>query len=240
MVTPSSRGKGRILIVDDEPKVINLLREVLGATGYEIKCAASGGSAVQMAALEQPDLVLLDIILPGEYDGYQVAGRLREFSEVPIIMLTAKAREADLLHGFEMGVDDYITKPFSSKELLARIQAVLKRCQERNSASVQAEIVCGDLGIDLARRRVTVAGDEIYLTPTEYNLLYELATHCNQVLFHEQLLIAVWGAEYRNDIDYLRSYIHFLRKKLEIDPADPKLIVSIPGVGYMLAAPDPN
>jgi two-component system KDP operon response regulator KdpE len=230
---------GRILVVDDEPKVIHLLREVLSATGYEVLAAFSGENAVEKAALEQPDLILLDILLPGKLDGYQVAKRLREFSDVPIIMLTAKAREVDLLSGFEVGVDDYITKPFSSKELIVRIRAVLKRCQEKQTLNAPAEIVCGDLRINLARRRVTVDTREVYLTPTEYNLLHELAIHGNQVLFHEQLLTEVWGPEYRNDIDYLRSYIHNLRKKLEVDPTNPKLIVSSPGVGYMLVLTEP-
>ena len=121
------KGHLRILIVDDEPRVINLVREVLNATGFDVIAACSGESAIELAALEQPDLILLDIILPGALDGYQVAKRLHEFSDVPIIMLTAKVREVDMLHGFEVGADDYITKPFSSKELLARVQAVLKR-----------------------------------------------------------------------------------------------------------------
>jgi two-component system KDP operon response regulator KdpE len=233
-----SNRQPRILIVDDEPRVINLVREVLSATGFEVIAACSGESAIECTALEQPDLILLDIILPGELDGYQVAKRLREFSNVPIIMLTAKVREVDMLHGFETGADDYITKPFSSKELLARIQAVLKRSNTVKEQNVAPEIVCGDLRIDLARRQVYLDGHEIYLTPTEYNLLYELVTHPNQVLFHDYLLTKVWGAEYRDDVDYLRSYIHYLRKKIEIDSSKPKLIISSPGVGYMFEIPD--
>jgi two-component system KDP operon response regulator KdpE len=230
----STKNKIKILVVDDEPRVINLVREVLSAAGYKVLTAFSGEQAIETAALEQPDLVLLDIILPGVIDGYQVAQRLREFSDVPIIMLTAKVRETDMLHGFDIGADDYITKPFSSKELLARILAVLKRCRESKSPAVQSEIVCGDLHIDLAHRQVIVGDREVRLTPTEYNLLHELAVHCNQVLFHEQLLAAVWGSEYRNDLDYLRAYIHHLRGKIEADPADPKIILRCPGVGYML------
>lgn len=234
----ASKGQSRILIVDDEPRVINLVREVLNATGFDVIAACSSESAIELAAIEQPDLILLDIILPGELDGYQVAKRLREFSNVPIIMLTAKVREVDMLHGFEVGADDYITKPFSSKELLARIHAVLKRSKAEIGQNITPEIVCGDLRIDLARRQVFIARREIYLTPTEYNLLYELATHPNQVLFHDYLLTKVWGAEYRDDVDYLRSYIHYLRKKIEIDSSRPKLIVSSPGVGYRFELPD--
>jgi two-component system KDP operon response regulator KdpE len=228
----------RILVVDDEPKLVYLVREVLTATGYEVLAAASGAHAVETVAMEQPDLVLLDLMLPGEMDGYEVARRVREFSEVPIIMLTAKVRETDLLRGFESGADDYITKPFSSKELLARVRAVLKRAQKAGTRPAQTKIACGDLGIDLARHRVSIAEQEVYLTATEYNLLYELATHSNQVLLHDQLLTAVWGPEYRDDLDYLRSYIHSLRRKLERDPAKPEMILNIPGVGYMLAVPE--
>ena len=236
MATPKSQDK--ILIVDDEPRVINLVREILIATGYDVRAACSGESAIEIAAIEQPDLILLDIILPGALDGYQVAKRLREFSNVPIIMLTAKVREVDMLHGFEVGADDYINKPFSSKELLARVQAVLKRSKVEKDQKINSEIVCGDVTINFARREVMIEDREIYLTPTEYNLLYELATHPNQVLFHDYLLTKVWGPENRDDVDYLRSYIHYLRKKLEMDSSNPKLIVSSPGVGYMFEVPD--
>jgi two-component system KDP operon response regulator KdpE len=216
------------------------VREVLTATGYEVLTAVTGERAVEMTAIEQPDLVLLDIVLTGAIDGYIVAQRIREFSNVPIIMLTAKVREYDKLHGFDVGADDYITKPFSSKELLARIRAVLKRSHGEIAKPAAAEIVCGDIRIDLARHQVSMAGREVHLTPTEYSLLHELATHCNQVLLHEQLLTAVWGSEYRNDIDYLRAYIRYLRQKIETDPANPKLIVRCPGVGYMLVCPEEN
>jgi two-component system, OmpR family, KDP operon response regulator KdpE len=231
-------SEGQILVVDDEPRLVRLVSEVLTATGYDVLAAASGDQAVEIVAMEQPDLVILDIVLLGSTDGYEAARRIREFSNVPIIMLTAKVREVDKLCGFEMGVDDYITKPFSSKELLARIRAVLNRSREAGIAQPEVVINCGDLHIDLPRRRVLIGEHEIHLTPTEYKLLYELARHCNQVLLHEQLLTAVWGAEFRDDVDYLRSYIHYLRKKLEVVPTQPKIIVSTPGVGYMLLVPE--
>ncbi len=227
----------RILLVDDDVRLLRLVREVLSAAGYEMLTRSCGEQAIEAVALEQPNLILLDIMLK-DIDGYHVARQIREFSDVPIIMLTAKVTEIDKLAGFDAGADDYITKPFSSKELLARVRAVLKRVQKTAPFSVVSQIECGDLVIDLARRRVTIEGQEIYLTATEYNLLHELASHLNQVLLHEQLLTAVWGPEYRNDVDYLRSYIHSLRKKLEIDPTNPKMIVNIPGVGYSLANPD--
>ncbi len=228
----------RILVVEDEPKVIALLREVLSASGFDVITACNGKNGVEQAALEQPDLVILDLVLPGEMDGYAVARRLHEFSDVPIIMLTAKTREGDVLRGFDAGADDYVTKPFNSKELLARIRAVLHRAQHGSAHADDEEIVCGDLRIDLPRHKVTIRDQEIHLTATEYNLLHELAIHRNQVLLHEQLLSAVWGCEYRNDVDYLRAYIHSLRQKIEVDPADPKIIVRCPGVGYSLVTPD--
>ena len=226
----------RILVVDDEPKLVRLVREVLTATRYAVMSTGSGENAVEMAALERPDLILLDIVLSGAMDGYEVARRVREFSDVPIIMLTARARESDLLHGFDVGADDYLTKPFSSKELLVRVRAVLKRAHRETYT--ETEIICGELRIDLARRQVTVGGRVIQLTQTEYNLLLQLAQHRNQVMLHEQLLSAVWGSEYRDDVDYLRAYIRYLRQKLEPDPARPKMIVTSQGVGYMLVCPD--
>jgi two-component system KDP operon response regulator KdpE len=228
----------RILVVDDEPKLVHLMREVLAATDFAVLSTGRGEGAIEMVALERPDLVLLDIVLSGTIDGYEVARRVREFSDVPIIMLTAKARESDLLRGFDSGADDYLTKPFSSKELLARVRAVLKRTRRESTTPAEVDIVCGDLRIELARRRVTVAGREVRLTPTEYNLLHELATHRNQILLHTQLLTAVWGAEYRDDLDYLRAYVRYLRQKIEADPANPKLIVTSSGVGYMLVCPE--
>jgi two-component system KDP operon response regulator KdpE len=224
----------RILVVDDEPKLVRLVTQILQAKGYEVFAAASGDQAIEIVALEQPNLVILDIVLLGNLDGYGVANRIREFSDIPIIMLTAKVRESDMLQGFDSGVDDFITKPFNSKELLARISAVLKRSRGNSTTKVENEIICGDVIIDILRRKVTIREFEIHLTPTEYNLLYQLATHPNQVMLHEQLLNEVWGEEYRNDFDYLRSYIHNLRKKIEVDPSEPQIIVRSPGVGYML------
>jgi DNA-binding response OmpR family regulator len=229
--------KERILIVDDEPKVVHLVREILTATGFEVLAAYSGEHAIEMVALEQPDLVLLDIILSGSIDGFQITERIREFSDIPIIMLTARVREPDLLRGFEVGADDYITKPFSSKELLARVRAVLKRAQSGTTSPGVAELICGDLQIDLARRRVSIRGQEVHLTETEYDLLLFLARHVNQVVLHEQVLEAVWGPEYRGDVDYLRAYVRFLRQKIEVDPTNPQIIQRCPGVGYMLVCP---
>jgi two-component system KDP operon response regulator KdpE len=226
--------KTRILVVDDEQKLVRLVREVLTATGYEVLTAYNGTNAVNLAALEKPDLIVLDLVLPGELDGYATARRIREFSDVPIIMLTARVRENDMLRGFEAGADDYMTKPFSARELLVRIRSLLKRANGEAKTSELTEIVIGNVKIDLVHHKVFTDDIEVRLTPTEYNLLRELARHLNQVMLHEQLLVAVWGAEFRNDHDYLRAYIHHLRQKLEADPANPKLILRSPGVGYML------
>lgn len=233
-------NRPRILVVDDDPKMVRLLREALTATGFDVLAAMNGENAIALAALEQPDLVVLDIMLTGGMDGFEVCRRLREFTDVPVLMLTAKVRDADRLRGFDCGTDDYITKPFNTKELVARIRAILKRTQSAGQTPQEAALVCGDLRIDLARRRVFVRGEEIHLTPTEYTLLHELARHPNQVMLHEQLLIAVWGEGYRRDEEYLRAYIYTLRKKLEVDPSNPRLIVRSPGVGYMLAVPEEN
>jgi len=230
--------KQKVLVVDDEPKLVRLVKEVLTATGFDVISVGDGNSAIEAITMENPDLVLLDIVLADEFDGYQVAQRVREFSDIPIIMLTAKVRESDLIRGFDAGADDYITKPFSAKELLARVRAVLKRSQVKVGELAESEILCGSLHIDLARRKVAVDGEQVHLTRTEYNLLYELAIHLNQVVMHTDLLSAVWGPEYRDDLDYLRAYIRYLRRKLEPDPDNPEFIVTSPGVGYMLECPD--
>jgi len=224
----------KILVVDDEPRVVRLVSEVLEAVGYQVIAAASGEPAIEMVALEQPDLVLLDILLPHGLDGYEICRRIREFSEVPVIMLTAKAQERDVLHGFDVGADDYLTKPFSAKELVARVKAVLRRTQ-RPEEMVTTTLTCGELEINFARRTVKVRGEKVSLTRTEYALLRQLALNANRVMLHQDLLTAVWGPEYRDDIDYLRAYIRYLRRKLEVDPSNPRYILTSPGVGYMLA-----
>jgi two-component system KDP operon response regulator KdpE len=231
-------SEARILIADDDPKMVHLVTEVLTASGFAVLSTALGREAIEMVAVEQLDLLILDIGLADQMDGFEVAQRVRDFSNIPIVMLTARARESDLLQGFDAGTDDYLTKPFSSRELLARIRALLSRARLEALAPSQSFIQCGPLRIDLARRRVTMDGQAVSLTRTEYNLLHELATHANRVMLHEQLLTAVWGAEYRNDLDYLRAYIRYLRRKLEPEPSSPQLIITHAGVGYMLACPE--
>ena len=227
----------KILIVDDEPRVARLVSEVLSAVGYKVVAAATGKAAIEKVALEQPDLVLLDILLPQGMDGYQVCAQIREFSDVPVIMLTAKARDIDVLRGFDAGADDYLTKPFNAKELVARVKAVLRRTY-RPEAMITSTLACGELEIDFARRSVIVRGEPVALTRTEFELLRRLALNPNRVLSHEELLPEVWGPEYRNDLDYLRAYVRYLRRKIESDPSNPQMIVNSPGVGYMLVCSD--
>jgi two-component system, OmpR family, KDP operon response regulator KdpE len=227
----------KILVVEDEPRVVRLVSEVLKAMGYKVVSACIGSDALESVALEQPDLVLLDILLPGGMDGYQICQRIREFSDVPVIMLTAKALDSELLRGFDAGADDYLTKPFNAKELLARIKAVLKRSR-RPDEVVTSTLVCGDLEINFAQRTVKVAGQPVSLTRTEYGLLRQLALRPNCVQLHHELLFAVWGPEYRDDVDYLRAYVRYLRRKLELDPANPRCILTVPGIGYMLSCPE--
>jgi two-component system KDP operon response regulator KdpE len=227
----------KILIVDDEPRVVRLVSEVMKAMGYQVITAGSGKPALEMVALERPNLVLLDVLLPDGMNGYQICRRIREFSDVPVIMLTAKAQESDLLQGFDSGADDYLTKPFSAKELVARVKAVLRRSQ-RPEETMTSTLVCGDLEINFARHGVKVRGEEVSLTRTEYALLRQLALNMNRVMLHQDLLVAVWGPEYRDDVDYLRAYIRYLRKKLEVDPSDPKYIITSQGTGYTLTCPE--
>jgi two-component system KDP operon response regulator KdpE len=226
----------KILIVDDEPRVVQLVRAVLEAVGYVVVAAVTGQSGIETVALEQPDLLLLDVRLPNGPDGYEVCERIREFSDVGVIMLTAKAQQDDVLRGFQVGADDYLTKPFNAKELVARVKAVLRRTRHPEERG-EATMACGDLKIDFARRTVNVHGEVVSLTPTEYALLSQLAQNPNCVITHRELLTEVWGPEYRDDVDYLRAYVRYLRRKLEADPANPEYILTSQGVGYMLTCP---
>ncbi|TKJ31465.1 MAG: DNA-binding response regulator [Chloroflexi bacterium B3_Chlor] len=229
-------GSETILVVDDEPRLVRLVREILSAVGYEVLSARDGEEALETLAIEQPDLVLLDILLPGDMDGYDICGRVREFSSVPIIMLNSKTREVDMLHGFDVGADDYLTKPFSAKELIARVKAVLRRSKlTGEDAMTTADFACGELVISFARHKVKVRGREVSLTPTEFKLLQQLSLNTNRVMLHDHLLTKVWGPEYRDDIDYLRTYIRHLRQKIEESPSEPRYILTTPGVGSVLS-----
>jgi two-component system KDP operon response regulator KdpE len=223
-----------LLVVDDDPRMQRLLRANLERAGYRVDVANDGAGALEQVELAPPDLVLLDVMMP-LMDGLTCLSRLREFSDVPVILLTAKGEERDKVQGLDLGADDYLTKPFGPAELLARVRAVLRR-RTQASAAAPAEITVGDLTINLARRRVVRQDQDIRLTPTEYKLLYELATNRGRVLLHGELLARVWGPEYRDEVDYLWTYVRYLRQKIEPDPAHPRYILSEPGVGYLLAA----
>jgi two-component system, OmpR family, KDP operon response regulator KdpE len=225
-----------ILLVEDEPRLVRLVETLLTSIGHRVLVANDGQAAIEMAAIEAPDLIILDLLLPGAIDGFAVCERVRGFSSIPIIMLTARSREPDKLRGFSLGADDYITKPFSARELLARVRAVLRRSQD--SSEPAGEIRIDDLVINQATYTVSVGGKEISLTPTEYQLLLTLARHPGQVITHDDLLGEVWGSEYRDELTYLRTYIRYLRSKIEPDQSNPRFIKTRSGIGYYLATGD--
>jgi two-component system KDP operon response regulator KdpE len=228
----------KVLVVDDEPDVANLVKMGIAyqRPEYEIGESHSGADALDRAAKEAWDLVILDLTMPG-VDGFTVLGALRGGgSDVPIIVLTARDAEQDRVRGLELGADDYVTKPFSQKELVARMDAVLRRYRAGTEATRVNELVRGDVRIDFAQRRVTLRGQHVALTPTEYNLLFQLVTNPGRVMTHRELLKTVWGDEYREEVHYLKVYVGRLRTKLERDPGKPELILTARGVGYRFPA----
>jgi DNA-binding response OmpR family regulator len=230
-------AKATILAVDDEPHVLKLLKANLESSGYRVLTAADGKLALRIVEDDLPDLVILDLMLP-KMDGYAVCRHIREFSAVPVIMLTARSAQVDLVHGFEVGADDYLTKPFSITELLVRVQAVLRRSKWPEEIVSHRDFRTGPITIDFAQHRVTVDGEPVKLTPTEYRLLTYMASNANRVIMHRELLRAVWGPEYGEETEYLRVYIRYLRQKLEPDPSNPYYLLTQPGAGYMLHQPE--
>lgn len=223
--------KTRVLVVDDELSIIKFLRANLEGKGYEVLAATNGIEALQTFETELPDLVLLDIMMP-KMDGFEVCRRLREWSQTPIIMLSARGDESDKVKCLDLGADDYITKPFGASELIARVKAVMRRTERAATTPTQPLFINGDLSINFIQRRVTVAGKEVKLTPTEYTLLQELVLNAGKVLTHTHLLNKVWGPEYREEREYLHVFVRRLRAKLEPNPTNPIYIVTVPGVGY--------
>ncbi len=218
-----------ILLVDDDPTLLDLLAGHLQTVGYRPLTASDGPGALRLAAEAQPDLVVLDVMMPG-MDGWEICGRLREKSHIPIIMLTAKGEEIDKLRGFRLGVDDYVTKPFSFAEVVARVGAVLARAALLPAA--MHRLASGDLTIDFDQRRVTVAGRLAELTPTEYRLLETLARRAGRPLSTEQLLYEVWGPEYAGEVDHVKHFIWAVRRKIEADPGNPRHLITERGFGY--------
>jgi two-component system, OmpR family, KDP operon response regulator KdpE len=224
-----------ILVVDDEPLLLRFLCTNLASVGYKVFCAADGNTALHLMEQENPDLVILDIMLP-DIDGFELCRRIREYSEVPIIMLTGRGDEIDKVTGLNAGADDYVTKPVGAEELLARVKAILRRTRF-GQAQAPSTFVCDDLSVDFRQRRVTVRGQEVRLSPTEFGLLEQLAARAGRVIPHKDLLRAVWGPDYRDDIEYVRVYVRYLRQKIEDDPARPRYILTEPGVGYRMRKP---
>ncbi len=227
----------KILVVDDEPHLVKLVRSNLEAQHFKVASAMDGVSGLAMVEKEGPDLVILDIMLPG-MDGFDVLQKIREFSSVPVIMLTAKDQDVDVVKGLQLGADDYVKKPFSVHELLARVEAVLRRAAPGDDVQARPPFVVGDFTMDFQQRKISVRGREIKVGPTEYKLLSQLVRNAGRVMLHADLLRKVWGPEYGGETEYLRVYISYLRNKIEEDPANPKYILTEHGVGYMFKRPE--
>lgn len=220
-----------VLLVEDEPQMRRFLRAALTSHGYRLVEASTGGEGIAHATAHNPEVVLLDLGLP-DIDGLEVTRRLREFTQVPIIVLSARGREEDKVAALDAGADDYVTKPFGMNELLARVRVALRHAEGRSPDDPVLDL--GSLTIDLARREVMRDGASVKLTPIEYRLLTVLARHAGKVLTQRQLLKEVWGPTHTEDTHYLRVYMAQLRRKVEIDPSNPQLLLTEPGVGYRL------
>jgi two-component system KDP operon response regulator KdpE len=226
-----------ILVVDDEPRYVRAIQFNLESSGYEVLVARQGETAVEMVATERPDLVILDIKMPG-MDGYEACRQIRAFSSVPIIMLTALAEDTDKVKGLDIGADDYVVKPFGADELLARVRALLRRVADTPHPEPQPVFRAGDLLVDFAQKRVFTQCCEVKLTPTEYRLLCELVQNADRVLVPEYLLQQVWGVGYEGQTHLLWQAVHRLRQKIEPDPGNPRYIQTHPGIGYVFTTPD--
>jgi two-component system KDP operon response regulator KdpE len=220
----------RILVIDDEKQIRRMLKTALAGYGYNIEDASSGQEGLSKITIFHPDLIILDLGLP-DLDGIEVIKRLREWSQTPIIVLSVREDEEDKIRALDAGADDYLTKPFSMGELLARLRVALRHMAKSEDEPV---LVFGRLTIDLARRLVLLDGEEVKLTPTEYEILKYLAMQAGRVVTQRQLLKAVWGSNYQEHSQYLRVYVGQLRRKLEVDPSQPMYIITEPGVGYRL------
>ncbi len=227
----------KVLVVDDEPDVAKLigLSFQMQQPDWLVLSAADGATALEVAEREKPTIILLDILMP-DMSGFEVLQEIRRYSDVPVIILTARGEELDKITGLELGADDYITKPFSHLELLARLRAVLRRTQS-GLGTGEPPFEAGEMRVDFARREVTVGDKRVSLSPTEYDLLYQLVHSADRVVSHEVLLARVWGREYTDEIDYLKVYIRRLRNKLEKDPHQPQYILTASGVGYWFRRP---
>jgi two-component system, OmpR family, KDP operon response regulator KdpE len=220
---------GRILVVDDEPQIRRALKTALAGHGYEVEVAENGEEALTRLPSWQPDALVLDLVMP-DVDGIEVLRQTRTWSDLPVIVLSARGQERDKVQALDLGADDYLTKPFGMDELLARVRAILRRRGE----SPDTALTFGDVEFDLAKHVVTKAGKEVHLTPTEFDLLRVLGVNAGKVITHRQLLERVWGGYAAENSQQLRVYINYLRRKLEDDPSRPRWIITDPGVGYRL------
>jgi two-component system KDP operon response regulator KdpE len=225
----------RILVIDDEKQIRRMLKAALSGYGYDIAEASSGHEGLNQTAIFHPDLIILDLGLP-DLDGIGVIKRLREWTQIPIIILSVREHEDDKIKALDVGADDYVTKPFSMGELLARIRVALRHVVKSEDEPVLTFF--GELTVDLAHRNVILKGEDVKLTPTEYEILKYLALQAGRVVTHGQLLRAIWGPNYQEETQYLRVYIGQLRRKIEADPSQPTYIITEPGVGYRLVTRD--
>ena len=225
-----------ILVIDDEPQILRALRTILTANRFRVSVARNGEEGLALAAAEQPDIIILDLGLP-DVDGIQVCENLRQWTQVPIIILSVRSEESAKVKALDKGADDYLVKPFGTEELLARIRVSLRHLA-KNKDKQEPVIITGNLSIDLVRHVVTRGGNEVKLTATEFNMLAYLANHANRVLTHQTLLVNIWGPEYRDNVEYLRVFMSQLRKKLEADPKHPIYLLSEPGIGYRFVTLD--
>jgi two-component system KDP operon response regulator KdpE len=223
----------RVLVVDDEPQILRALQLKLDGAGYLVETASTAQEALMKAAMRPPQAIILDLLLP-DGRGSDVCREIRGWSEVPILLLSAVSDEGEKIAALDAGADDYVTKPFSGDELLARLRAALRRI----APTTEATITIGELALDLERRMVTVRGEAVALTPTEYELLRLLARNAGKLLTHPMILREIWGPAYSEESNYLHVYVSQLRRKIEPDPARPRYVLTQPGVGYRLVAPD--
>jgi two-component system KDP operon response regulator KdpE len=226
----------RVLVVDDEQRILKFLASKLKVSGYEVITASNGVDALEQVQAQEPDLVVLDVIMP-RIDGFETLKELRAFSSVPVIVLSAKGTNADKVKGLGLGADDYLAKPFSPDELIARIEAVRRRLEPSGKRKTYDQLSLGDVTIDAKKRLVLVRGEEIRLTRIEWLLLNELAQNAGNLMLYSDLLTRVWGPEYRDDVQILRTWISRLRQKIESEPNNPKLIRTVPKTGYIIEQP---
>jgi len=228
--------KFRILVVDDDQRILNFLSAKLKASGYQVLTASNGLEGLEQAQAQEPDMIVLDLLMP-KMDGLEMLKELRSFSAVPVIILTAKGANSDRIKGLQLGADDYLPKPFNPDELVARIEAVRRRLEPSERVKVPEILSLGHVTVDFKRRSISVRGQGQYLTRTEWLLLSQLINNAGRLMLYDDLLTHIWGPEYRDDVQLLRSCISRLRSKLEDDPGNPKLIRTIPRTGYIIDQP---